>query len=118
MHPIPPNSILRRRSAFSALHEFGNSREASWVPIYTCYLSIGRDTHYSRPGPVAELHEFGHVNGAQLSVLRSASVAVCGSLKPVRGARPRGGTYPAPLCEFSRSGLLNLDLQAARGSGE
>ena len=30
---------------YSLLRGLPRSREASWVPTYTCYLSIGRDTH-------------------------------------------------------------------------
>ena len=37
--------LVQVATRYSLLRGFPRSREASWVPTYTCYLSIGRDTH-------------------------------------------------------------------------
>jgi hypothetical protein len=37
--------LVQVATRYSLLRGFPRSREASWVPTYTCYLSIGCDTH-------------------------------------------------------------------------
>ena len=65
--------LVQVATRYSLLRGFPRSREASWVPTYTCYLSIGRDTH-REVGSRGRGGESGDVTAGDPSMRRSRLV--------------------------------------------